>query len=115
MSQIRDHVKRRQTQDTWRPRFRPKMVMAEVAKTNEQGGVLDDSKIGTSHRKPRCTWLVNGWMSRFSREVTPGTYSDPKFGMTVPRYFEFLLKLMPEVANQLYIHHYSSEEVMHDL
>jgi hypothetical protein len=54
-------------------------------------------------------------MTRFSREVTPGTYLDPKFGMTVPRYFDFLLQLMPEVVDQLYIHHYSSEEVIYEL
>jgi hypothetical protein len=54
-------------------------------------------------------------MTRFSREITPGTYSDPKFGMTVPRYFDFLLKLMPEVVDLLYIHHYSSDEGTYEL
>jgi len=33
--------------------------MAEVAKTDEQGGVLNDPKIETTHRENRCTKLVN--------------------------------------------------------
>jgi hypothetical protein len=36
----------------------PNWAMAEVAKTNEQGGVLYDPKIETSHRKNRYPKLV---------------------------------------------------------
>jgi hypothetical protein len=50
----------------------PKRAMAEVAKTNEQGGVLYDPKIETSHRKNRCTKLVK-WLD------------DPVFTGSYPR------------------------------
>jgi len=94
----------------------PTRPLAEVAKTIEKGGVLYDPKIETSHRKNRCPKLER-WQDD---PVITGSYPRNLFGSKVwndgAKIFWFLVKVDARGnGSAIYIHHYSSEAVAHEL